>query len=207
MTTRDLALAGLEQALNGLIALDPQAGRRLAGFHGRVVAIQLRGLELTLYLVPDQQGRLQLLGSIEGEPDCTLSGSPLDLLRSGDRDQAPAQLFAGRLSIDGDTELGHRFGEVLGELDIDWEEQLSRLTGDVLAHELGTAARRGAAWGRRTGAVLGRDLAEYLTEEARLLPAPAAAADFLDDVDRLRDDLERLEARVKRLQDRLREQP
>jgi len=200
MSTRDLALAGIEQAINTLIGLDPAAGRRLARLHGRVIAIRLSGVGLELIFVPGPDGQLQLLGSIEGEPDCRLSGSPLDLMRSGDKQQGPAQLFAGRVSIDGDVELAQRFGDILGGLDIDWEEQLARLTGDVFAHEVGTVARKVGRWGRRSTEVLGLDLAEYLTEEARLLPQRDEVGRFLDDVDRLRDDLARLEARLQRLE-------
>ena len=199
MTTRDLALAGIEQAVNTVIGLDPAAAERLARLHGRVIAIRLSGIGLELIFVPGPDGRLQLLGSIEGEPDCRLSGSPLDLMRSGDKQAGPAQLFAGRVTIDGDIELAQHFGDILGGLDIDWEEQLARLTGDVFAHEVGTTARRAARWGQRSTQVLGQNLAEYLTEESRLVPHRWEVDALLDQVDTLRDDLARLEARVARL--------
>lgn len=199
MSTRDLALAGIEQAVNAVIGMDAAAAERLARLHGRTVAIRLRGVGLELVFVPGPDGQLQLLGSIEGEPDCRLSGSPLDLMRSGDKTDGPAQLFAGRVTIDGDVELAQQFGAIVGGLDIDWEEQLARLTGDVFAHEVGTAARKAGRWGRRSAEVLGQDLAEYLTEEAQLVPHRAEVEAFLDEVDRLRDDLARLEARAARL--------
>jgi ubiquinone biosynthesis protein UbiJ len=202
MSTRDLALAGIEQAINTLIGLDPAAADRLARLHGRVIAVRLTGVGLEFIFVPGPDGQLQLLGSIEGEPDCRLSGSPLDLMRSGDKQEGPAQLFAGRVSIDGDVELAQAFGDIVGDLDIDWEEQLARLTGDVFAHEVGTAARKAARWGKRSGDVLGQNLAEYLTEETRLVPHRYEVNAFLDDVDRLRDDLARLEAHVARLETR-----
>jgi ubiquinone biosynthesis protein UbiJ len=203
MSTRDLALATVEQALNRYLALDPDAPRRLARLHGRLVALHLRGIELTLYLVPDDAGRLQLLGQIEGAPDCTLSGSPLDLLRAGDSASGARQLFAGNLSIDGDTELGQEFGRILAGLDIDWEEQLSHLTGDVIAHQLGRVGRRTARYLGEGRDTLQDNLGEYLTEEARLLPSRAEAEGFYAAVDTLRDDTERLAARIARLQRRL----
>ncbi|WP_457675256.1 ubiquinone biosynthesis accessory factor UbiJ [Thiolapillus sp.] len=203
MSTRDLALATLESSINALLRLDPFARRKLARHHGRVIGIHLRGPEITLYFVPDQQGELQLLGSMEGEPDALLSGSPLDLLRSGDREQGSQQLFNGRVSISGDTGLAHDFGATLAGLDIDWEEQLSRFTGDIIAHQLGNAARRTAGWTRDTGARLESDLAEYLVEEARLLPHPLEVEDFNAGVDALREATDRLEARLRLLRQRL----
>ena len=203
MSTRDLALASLESSINTLLQLDPFARKKLACHHGRIIGIHLRGPEITLYFVPDQQGKLQLLGSLEGEPDALLSGSPLDLLRSGDKAQGSRQLFAGRVSISGDTGLAHDFGATLGNLDIDWEEQLARFTGDIIAHQVGNAARRATYWAKGTGSRLEADLAEYLVEEAHLLPHPLEVEDFVSGVDELREAADRLEARVRLLKQQL----
>jgi ubiquinone biosynthesis protein UbiJ len=202
MTLRDLALEGLEQTLNRLTALDPQARRRLAALHGRVIRLELSGVGLRFHFVPGHDGALQLLGSIEGEPDCSLIGSPLDLMRASDKTEGPAQLFAGHVRIEGNTDVAHRFSEALGGLDIDWEEQLSHLTGDIAAHEIGRGVRAASAEGRRVGRSARDNLAEYLTEEARLLPHPFEVEDFLREVDTLRDDTERLAARIALLEAR-----
>jgi ubiquinone biosynthesis protein UbiJ len=200
MTIRDLTLEGLERAINTLLALDPIASERLAALHGRTVRMQLSGIGLTFHVVPGHDGRVRLLGSIEGEPDATLAGSPLDLVRASDKEQGHAQLFAGNVQIDGDTAVAQRFSEALGGLDIDWEEQLSKLTGDVVAHELGRGLRGARREGERVARSLRDNLSEYLTEEARVLPHRYEVEDFVADVDTLRDDVERLEARITRLE-------
>lgn len=202
MTIRDLALESLEQTLNRVLALDPQAGRRLATLHGRVIRVVLRGTGIALNFVPGHDGRLQLLAGIEGEPDCTLSGSPIDLIRAGDESEGAAQLFAGHVTIDGDSGIAQRFSEALAGVDIDWEEQLSHLTGDIAAHEIGRGVRAARREGERIGRNTRDNLSEYLTEEARLLPHRFEVEDFLADVDVLRDDTERLAARIARLEQR-----
>jgi len=204
MSVRDLALEGLEQSLNRVIGLDPLAGGRLARLHGRVVRIELGGGAVQLNFVPGHDGRLQILGGIEGEPDCTLAGSPMDLMRASDKSKGAAQLFAGNVRIDGDTRIAQSFSETLAGLDIDWEEQLSRLTGDIAAHEIGRGARAVLHEGTRIGRSMRDNLSEYLTEEARLLPHRFEIEDFLSDVDGLRDDSERLAARISLLERRLR---
>lgn len=202
MSLSALAVDGLERALNAYLALDPEAGSALARLQGRVIAVHLLVPDLTLYLVPAADG-LQILRHIEGEPDCTLTGTPLALARLGTAREKADELFTGGVRVSGDTELGQRFGEVLGALDIDWEEQLSRLAGDVLAHQIGRGVRGLTRWAGATGRTLVQDLGEYLQEEARLVPARLEAEAFLQDVDDLRDDVERLEARVARLERRL----
>lgn len=202
MTIRDLALQGLENSLNALIDLDGEASQRLARMHGQVIAIKLRGTGVTLFFVPDHAGRLQLYGAWEGVPDATIEGSPIDLMRASDEKQGSAQLFAGHLKLHGDTELAHRFSEVLGGLHIDWEEQLSRLVGDISAHEMARAFRETQEEGRRLTGLGIQNLSEYLTEEARLLPHRYAFEAWQEDVESTRDDVERLAARIRLLEKR-----
>lgn len=196
MSIRELALQGIESTINGLIALDPQAARRLSAFHGRVICIDLRGTGIALYFIPGHSGELQVFSRYDGEPDCTIEGSPLDLMRASDKQTGSAQLFAGHVALSGDTELGHRFSEILGSLNIDWEEQLAKLVGDVAAHELGRQVRGASEHIKRDGKTLAGNLGEYLTEEARLLPHRYEVEAWQEDVERTRDDLERLIARV-----------
>ncbi len=162
----------------------------------------MTGTGIQLNFVPGHDGRLQLLGNIEGEPDSTLSGSPLDLIRASDSSEGSKQLFSGRVRIDGDNQSAHRFSEALASLDIDWEEQLSHLTGDIAAHEIGRGVRAALHEGKRVAGTGRENLSEYLTEEARLLPHRLEIEDFLAEVDTLRDDSERLAARIALLEKR-----
>lgn len=196
MSISDLAFASLEEAINRCIALDPDAADKLARLHGRVIAIEIAGPELRLYMIPGP-GRLQVLSRFEGEPDCLLRGSPMALACMDSKGEKGAeQLFSGKVEISGDTELGHRFGTILGGLEIDWEGQLAHFTGETLAHEIGDGLRSVAKWGRRSLETLGKDIREYVQDEARLLPERQEIKGYLDRVDTLRDDVERLEARI-----------
>ena len=74
------------------------------------------------------------------------------------------------MEISGDTELAHQLSKILGTMDIDWEEQLSHFTGDLIAHRVGNLFRTARDWGANSSATLGLDIQEYLQEELRLLP-------------------------------------
>lgn len=202
MTITATTFASLEALLNQAIRLDPEAMERLTPLHGQVIRLELLGLGLSFYLIPDPTG-IQVLQHLEGEPDCTLRGTPLDLARMRSSRDSADQLFSGSVQIEGDSGVAHRFGELLASVDIDWEEQLSHLTGDVIAHEAGNLFRGLFSWGNRVRSTFGKNLQEYLQEELRLLPSPYEIEYFLDDVDRLRDDAERLSARLDRLQRQL----
>lgn len=202
MTVSAAAFATLEQLLNQAIRLDPESPARLAPMHGQVIEIALVGLGFSLFMIPEPNG-MQLLSAFEGEPDCTLRGTPLDLARMRGSHKSADQLFSGSVVIEGDTRLAQHFGDFLSSLDIDWEEQLSRLTGDVIAHEVGNLARGFFNWGSKQSQIMEQNLQEYLQEELRLLPGRLEMEPYLSGVDQLRDDAERLEARITRLKGRL----
>lgn len=192
------ALASMEQALNAALALDPKTGERLGRLEDKVVAIEIRGTGLRLFLQP-RDGGLRLMGHYDGEVDTTLLGAPFAMLRMG-TGRTGEGMFKGGVEIDGDVELGTQFQRLFEKLDIDWEEHISRLTGDIVAHQLGNTVRNLLAWGERSADHLGEDIADYLQEERDVLPLDWEAKEFIDDVDTLRSDVDRLEARVKRLQ-------
>ena len=188
----------VESAFNRYMALDPQALSALATLEGKVIALQITGLELELYFLPGADG-VQVLGRYEGEPDTRLCGTPLALARLGISRGVDTSAFGSEIEISGDTETGQRFKEALDAVQLDWEEWLSHATGDVVAHQLGSAVRRFTEYLNRTAETLVTDTDEYLHDEARLVPARVEIENFMDDVDRLRMAADRLEARVRRL--------
>jgi ubiquinone biosynthesis accessory factor UbiJ len=192
------ALAALEGLINRYLALDPEGAARLAELQGRVFLIELLGFGSRLWLIPGARG-VQLYADYEAEPDCTITGSPAGLARLAFSSRREDQLFGGEVRLGGDTHLARELGEVLGGIDVDWEEQLSRLVGDPAAHQVGSGFRAAGRWGRQSADTLLLNLREYLQEEARIVPTRYEVDAFLGEVDTLRDDVERLEARIARL--------
>jgi ubiquinone biosynthesis protein UbiJ len=191
-------LALLEGAINTALALDPETLARLGRLEGKVIAVELEGAGVTLFLLPDGRG-FRLMGHYEGEPDTRLRGTPLALLRLNGGKPGEG-LFSGAVKIEGDVELGQRVQRILGGLDIDWEEHLSRLTGDVVAHQIGNAVRGLLRWSEQAAASLGRGFADHVQEERRDLPPRWEVEEFLAGVDELRSAVDRLEARLRRLE-------
>ena len=196
--------AALETALNAVLRLDPDTLARMARLQGKVIALELRGLNQTFYLLPSAQGIL-VQGRYDGEPDATLSGTPLSLAELSLGSHSNRVLFRGDVKISGDIKLGQDFKRILDRLDIDWEEILSQYTGDVVAHKLGDVLRQTRDWGRNALQTLGQNAAEYFQQESFDLPPQDEVTPFIKEVDQLRDDMERLAQRVARLQGRLSE--
>lgn len=193
--------ATIEVALNRVLQLDEDVIARLARLQGKVIAIEFSGLDVALYIIPESE-KLSVYGRFEGEADTVLRGTPVALMRMGVAKHAGDSLFSGDVKISGDVELGQEFSDIIDDLDIDWEEHLSHLTGDLVAHKVGNIVRGVLDWGQQTAETAGQDVTEYLQEETETLPNRDEVENYLSQVDAVRTDVDRLEARVRRLQSR-----
>ncbi len=200
-------MAAIETALNQYISMDPTAAAKLVGLSGKVIAIELQGWDFTLYLLPDTQG-IQVMSAYAGEADTTIKGTPVALFNMSKGDSTAATLREQNISIEGDLELGQQFSQFFKQLDIDWEEQLAQVfakftsesTGDLIAHKLGRTAQGFQQWQMQAKQTLEQNVAEYLQQESKILPAAEEIEPFFSAVDTLRNDVDRLEARIERLQ-------
>lgn len=190
--------SALATAINGWLGLDPATRARLSALDGRIIALHLRIPEITVMLrVAD--GRIDVVRDPDLQPDTVLHGTPLGMARLGLGSDTAGTLFSGEVEITGDIETGQAFRAILDGMDIDWEEQVSRVTGDVVAHQLGNLARKAGAWLRHGGQTLEQDIGEYLQEESRVLPSRIEIENFIEDVGTTAMAVERLEARLQRL--------
>ena len=194
-----LLTEALETALNGMLAGNLEAAEALPALTGRVLCLDLEGLDLQLYLLPAGR-RVQVLGEYAGAPDATLHATPLGLMRMSLA--GGEALLEGAARITGDSAFAQRLGGLLRLSAVDWEELLARGLGDVAGHQLARLLRAGGGWLRDSARALEQDLGEYLTEEARLLPASAELEHWMQGVEALRADVDRLEARLRRLEAR-----
>ncbi len=195
--TLAVTAANLETALNLVLRLDPEILPRLGTLSGHVIAIEPSGMAMTFYLLP-KPGGIQVMDRCETEPSVRIRATPAALFRQWRGRRARG----GEIVIEGDVGVGREFQAILARLDIDWEEQLSRVVGDVVARRLGGLWDGLRAWSGRTGDILLRDGGEYLQQELRVLPPRQAIEQFLNAVDLLREDADRLAARVERLRRR-----
>lgn len=134
---------------------------------------------------------------LDATPDLVISLTPL----------ATAHWFTDRQAawrearVEGDTGLAAAISHVVSNLRWDFEEDLSRVVGDVAAHRIGQGVRRLSAWPGDAAGSAARGVAEYLSEESHLLATPLQVEEFGKNVDDLRDAVERLDKRIDRLAD------
>jgi ubiquinone biosynthesis protein UbiJ len=187
----DRLVALVERVICRYVSLDPIAAKQLGTLANRVIKLQLPEWG-ELYIIP-YAGGIHLKRHCTETPQATITSSPLLLLRIAvTRNQHLAQ----QLQVDGDIQLVQTLNRILQQLDIDWEEHLSHITGDVIAHQMGNAARGFQKWRQQFSRQLQSNLTHYLQEESRHLPPREEIEDFFTDIATLQQDVERLEAQL-----------
>ena len=196
-----LIAAGVERALAASLQGSSAARADIAKLEGKVIQLELTGLPLTLYFLPEGS-KVTVASDYHGECDISVRAPAASLMAAAlkrDSDAVPRGM-----QISGDAETAQVFSRLLKHADLDWEELLAQRVGDVAARQIGNAVRGFLGWSRDASSRLGQDLADYLHYESRDLPPRHEVQGFLSGVDRLRDDAERLNARLKRAETRLR---
>ena len=150
-----------------------------AALDGKSLDVRLDGTPLALRLsATGRPGAGRPGRRATGVAAATLAGSPLAMIRllGGD---PQALIREGDVRITGDTDIANQFRDLLHMARPDLEEELSKLVGDPVAHQVGNLARGFADWGERAAESVSRSVGEYLTEERRTLAHPRGGGGVL----------------------------
>ena len=175
--------------LNHVLAQSAWARTRLAAFAGRCAAITVFPMQLRLLITSEGYVEPAISGS---KVDATIVMTPALVGRVlvGDR---TAQDEA---KIEGDTAFAHEIAFLARHLRWDYEEDVSRVVGDVVAHRVGETARALAAWRVEAAKNLAENFRDYWVQERPLVASRTAIERFNREVDELRDSVERLAKRI-----------
>lgn len=207
MTVQSVTVVGLQAIVNQVLELDPELAEGLADLEGSVLEAHVQGVDKRFQLHPSATGVGVVLVDGDGQqsavvPDVTISGPPFTLLRLLGSLGSVDGVLPPDVSVSGELQLVQKLTRLAKRANIDWEEPLSKLFGDSVAHEIGRGVRGFVSWAHAASETFSSDMGEYLREERRLAPTRLEVDDFATHVDQIRDDVERLEVRVARLTSR-----
>lgn len=191
-------LASVENGVNRILRLDSTAMARMQPLTGKVIAVECAAPPLQLFILPSDEGLL-LATQWAADADCTLRAPTSSLLRLVLSKDKTAVLHSPEVDLEGDSHALMALAQVLQDLELDWEYELSRWLGPVATALIAGHLRSRANWYQQGFASLNQNLAEYLSEEARTLVGQREAQARFDELDQLKLDLDRLEARFERL--------
>jgi ubiquinone biosynthesis accessory factor UbiJ len=134
----------------------------------------------------------------DADPAVTLRLTPGLMLRLAAGDESAWR----EVDASGDTDFAATINQLARNLRWDFEEDLSRVFGDIAAHRMAETGRGLLRWGGQSAEGVARSFTEYWTEEQPLIVSALELEEFNRDVDALRDDAARLEKRVEILLNR-----
>ena len=186
-----LAMA-ITAGFNQYLALDEEAVPSLEPLYGRLIKVELTAINTGFYLL-FHRDRVEVLEEFAADADVVIRGAPFSMISLA---MKHSDLASSGVEIEGDVELAERFNRIMQRVDIDWEEHLSRVTGDAIAHQLGNVARGLRGFVDRTQSRLQSNTADYLRDESTQLPHDWGIEEFCNEVDDLRDRVDALSARM-----------
>ena len=150
---KSLILSACEEACNRSLNYDESSRQRLAQLHNKTVAIDtflatpLGELSFQFYIHFYDSG---LIFSVlnENKVDATIQASSFQLVIQMIKQQALQE--NPNILLSGDEALISELEDILTHMDIDWEEPLSHITGDIIAHEISKAGKTFFGWLKRT---------------------------------------------------------
>jgi ubiquinone biosynthesis protein UbiJ len=211
MPFAQLLSAGIEFSLNQLLRLDPDSPPKLKKLAGKQLQVSVRELPWPLIFSFSEQIDVMALppgdtGSpLPGEAanlmvDCHISLALETLGELRDSSKISQLIQQNKLTLEGDILVAQSFSSLLKELDIDWEEQLSKYTGDVAAHQTFASIKSVFFTAGQQLQDFGQQLAHNLTQDGAIAAAKPAVDDFCEQVNELRSAVERLDARLSLLE-------
>ncbi|MDF1655498.1 MAG: SCP2 sterol-binding domain-containing protein [Coxiellaceae bacterium] len=190
-----IACFGLEKAINTALAMDPDTKPALQELAGKAIALHITDWNINMYCRYHDDG-VQMSSTAPATVDTHINGKLFGLMKVGLAKGDSTALFEQKIEIEGDTATGEKARALFQNLDIDWEEHLSRITGDSIAHHLGKGAKRFGDWLKQTRTATCQSTTEYLQYETQALPCREEVEDFYKGVQTCRDDIERIAARI-----------
>lgn len=200
MTAEPVALFEnmLAAIANRLLALDAETSAHLRRLNERVIALCLRDHDWKMFAIVSDS-KVTFSRDFAGHADVSMLGRVTDFVALVKANKGGESLAAGRIEITGDLAVAQDVQALLNDLELDFDEILSRFVGDVMAHQLGRVVR-GA--GRSATGALGKfesDLADYLAHELRAVPIRQDVEALHRSILVLTEDVDRVQARLHEL--------
>lgn len=190
-----LILSGLEKALNAYLRLDPESIKRLSVMKNKIIKIKITDWNLAFFVLPSQT-EIRLLSNCKNEPDIIIASTLFGLFKVGFAKGRGSTLFKNAFEISGNTDIGEELRDILSNIDIDWEEHLSKITGDIIAHKISVEVHRMKKIGKFITSAFSENIKDYLQIEAQFMPTSEEVDYFMQSVTHLQYDVERVEVRI-----------
>lgn len=161
--------SSLKKALNQYLALDPESQKRLQPVEGKTITIELT-LPAFCFQLSFREKKIEVTVGDHLPAELKIRGTPLNLFALALQSDKKQAFFAEAVTIEGEALLGQQIIDLFNHLEIDWEEHLAELVGDLPAYQIGRLGKKFFAWGKEAKNSLSLHVNDYIHEEQPWFP-------------------------------------
>ena len=165
-------------------------------FSGKIISMKIRDTDHHIDFIMTEN-KLQAINDSD-DHDVQITGSLLTFA-SLIKNSPEEAVRDGLLNFQGDIGTGQKFQELMQYAKPDFEEELSRVFGDMAAQSIGKVNSKVSHWIKDSKNILEQNVSEYLQEEQKILPSKYEFNKFQIAVNKLRDDVDRIEIKFKKI--------
>lgn len=186
----------ITHVLQHVIQQNQWAKSHLQAYAGKVIQFDFSVQRANLLILED--GSLWMAGET-AMPDATVAIPPSLALRLMAKDDEAKSY----IRITGDMALAKSVSQILTTMRWDVEEDLSKVVGDIAAHNITQVSKTAINAVKNQGENAAEMLAEFWQEEKNILAKKRHVEQFNQAVDTLREDVDRFEKRVAAVEKRM----
>jgi len=153
----------LETAINQVLQLDRESPSRVKKLQGRLLQLDIEGLNITLYFT-FKYGVVRVRLDADATPDTTISGTPVALFAMAEPEDGDWGLPDSKVQINGDASLARDLERIFSKLEPDWESPLSGMLGDTVGYQAAQGIRQGVEAARETVHTAGKMLTDFMKD-------------------------------------------
>ncbi|CNH24506.1 ubiquinone biosynthesis protein UbiJ [Yersinia pekkanenii] len=177
-----LITAAIETSLNSVLFRDNSMKAARLRLVGKVLRIELREMSFPLLLVFSER-QIDVLSQWDGDANCIVKTEVAVLAKLRDRQQLSSLMRSGELIVEGDIQVIQQLVALLDLAEWDPTEWLAPYIGDIAAETIGQAVHKSSRFLSKQLQQQQHYLAEAITEEWKMAPAPLEVVWFNEEVD------------------------
>ncbi|EPE5167841.1 ubiquinone biosynthesis protein UbiJ [Yersinia enterocolitica] len=190
-----LITAAIETSLNSVLFRDKSLKAARLRLAGKVLSIELREVSFPLLLVFSER-QVDVLSQWDGDADCTVKTNVAVLAKLRDRQQLSPLMRSGELIVEGDIQVVQQLITLLDLAEWEPAEWLAPYIGDIAAETIGQIIHKSNRFLSKQFQQQQHYVAEAITEEWKIAPAPLEVVWFNEEVDATARATEALTARL-----------
>ena len=186
-----------------MLMLDPDSKQSLKKLNGKQLKLCIR--EFPWPLTFSFSDRVDVMGEelgMDGDSastqvcDCYIELNLETLPELQDSSKISQLIQRQKLVLEGDIQIAQEFSSLIKELNIDWEEQLSKYTGDVVAHQTFSSMKAVFDSAQQNFEKFGTDLTNLMMKENAIGVPASELENYYEQISELRSASDRLDARL-----------